>query len=95
MLPQLLVDTKKLPKMGQNSTKSPFFAGRAKKASAKGRSPLQEQEVGPHSRPYLLVSLKSIVLTYSFLITLDSDENSNQFQIIHLDLGVSINKFVN
>ena len=47
----------KLPKMGQNSIKSSFFARRAKKASAKGRSPPQKLEVGPRSGPYLLVLL--------------------------------------
>ena len=41
--------------MGQNSIRSSFFAQRAKKASAVGRSPLQELEVGPRSGPYLLV----------------------------------------
>ena len=35
-----------------------LFAQRAKKASAEGRSPPQELEVGPRSRPYLLVVLK-------------------------------------
>ena len=48
----------KSPKMGQNSIKSSFFARRAKKASAKGRSPPQELEVGPRSGPYLLVNNK-------------------------------------
>ena len=48
----------KLPKMGQNSIKSSFFARRAKKASAKGRSPPQELKVGPRSGPYLLVGDK-------------------------------------
>ena len=43
----------KLPKMGQNRIKSSFFA--RKKASAEGRSPPQELEVGPRSGPYLLV----------------------------------------
>jgi len=46
------------PKMGQNSIKSSFFARRAKKASAEGRSPPQELEVGPLSGPYLLVFIK-------------------------------------
>ena len=46
----------KSPKSGQNSKKSSFFARRAKKASAEGRSPPQELEVGPRSGPYLLVS---------------------------------------
>ena len=32
-----------------------FLAQRAKKDSTKGQSPLQEPEVGPCSRPYLLV----------------------------------------
>ena len=41
--------------MGQNSIISSFFARKAKKASAKGRSPPQEQEVGPRSALYLLV----------------------------------------
>ena len=45
----------KLPKMSQNSITSPFFAQRAKKASAEVRSSPQELEEGPHSRPYPLV----------------------------------------
>ena len=44
---------KKLPKMGQNSIISSFFA--RKKALGEGRSPPQELEVGPRSGPYLLV----------------------------------------
>ena len=48
----------KWPKMGQNSIRSSFFARRAKKASAEGRSPPQELEVGPRSGPYLLVYIK-------------------------------------
>ena len=43
----------KLPKMGQNSIISYFFAQRATKSL--GRSPAQELEVGPRSGPYLLV----------------------------------------
>ena len=43
--------------MGQKSIISSFFARRAKKASAEGRSPPQELEVGPRSGPYLLVLL--------------------------------------
>ena len=45
----------KLPKMGQNSIISFFFAPREKTALAEGRSPPQELEVGPRSGPYLLV----------------------------------------
>ena len=45
----------KLPKMGQYSIITSFFAWRAKKASAKGRSPPQELAVGPRSWPYLPV----------------------------------------
>ena len=41
--------------MGQNSIIIFFFARRAKKALAEGRSPPQELEVGPRSGPYLLV----------------------------------------
>ena len=41
--------------MGQNSIISSFFARRVIKASAEGRSPPQELEVGPRSGPYLLV----------------------------------------
>ena len=41
--------------MGQNSIISSFFARRAKKASAEGRSPPQELEKSPHSGLYLLV----------------------------------------
>ena len=48
----------KSPKMGQNSISSSFFAQRAKKALAEGRSPPQELEVGPRSGPYLLVYIK-------------------------------------
>ena len=46
------------PKMGQNSIKSSFFARRAKKTLAEGRSPPQELEVGPRSGLYLLVPFK-------------------------------------
>ena len=45
----------KKPKMGQNSIISSFFAQGAKKASAEGRSPLQELEVCSRSGLYLLV----------------------------------------
>ena len=45
----------KMPKMGQNSIISSFFARRAKIASAEGRSTPQELEVGPRTGPYLLV----------------------------------------
>ena len=54
------------PKMGQNSIKSSFFARRAKKASAEGRSPPQELEVGPRSRPYLLVYSKNGIVGQLF-----------------------------
>ena len=47
-----------MPKMGQNSIISSFFARMAKKASAKGRSPPQELEVSPRSGLYLLVYMK-------------------------------------
>ena len=50
----------KLPKMGQCSLITSFFAHRAKKASAKGRSPPQERDVGPCSGPYLLVYVKAL-----------------------------------
>ena len=42
--------------MGQNSIISSFFARRAKKASAEGRSPPQELEVSSRSGLYPLVS---------------------------------------
>ena len=54
-VPKVTTGHQKLPNMGQNSIISPFFAGRAKKALAKGQSPPQELEVGPRSGPYLLV----------------------------------------
>ena len=44
----------KWPKMGQNSIISSFFC-KKKNASAKGRSPPQELEVGVRSWPNLLV----------------------------------------
>ena len=47
--------------MGQNIIKSSFFAQRAKKASAKGRSPLQELEEGSRSGSHLLVNMKDKV----------------------------------
>ena len=50
----------KLPKIGK---KSFFFLPQGqKKASAKGRSPPQELEVGPRSGLYLLVILKMVFL---------------------------------
>ena len=52
---KVTTEHQKLPKLGQNSMKSSFFARRAKKASAEGPSPPQELEVGPRSGPYLLV----------------------------------------
>ena len=54
---KVITGDQKSPKMGQNSIKSSFFARRAIKASAKGRSPPQELEVGPRSGPYLHYSL--------------------------------------
>ena len=45
----------KLTKMDQNSKITSFFARRAIKALAEGRSPPEELEVGPCSWPYLLV----------------------------------------
>ena len=45
LLLKVTKDTKKSPKMGHNSIISFFFARRAKKASAEGRSPPQELEV--------------------------------------------------
>ena len=45
--------------MGQNSKISIFFARKAKQASAEGRSPSQELEVGPRSGLYLLVLVKT------------------------------------
>ena len=45
MLPRLLLDTKNCQKWAQQH----------KTALAEGRSPPQELEVGPRSRPYLLV----------------------------------------
>ena len=51
----------KMPKMGQNSIISSFFARRAKKASAEGRSPPQELEVSPRSKLYLLVIVVSLL----------------------------------
>ena len=47
--------------MGQKSIKSCFFARRAKKALAGGRSPPQELEEGPRSGPYLLLYFKESV----------------------------------
>ena len=55
---KVATEHKKLPKMGQNSIIDSFFAQRAKKSLDEGRSPPQEQEVGPHSGPYLLVLVK-------------------------------------
>ena len=54
-----------LPKMGQNSIISSFFARRVKKAL--GQSPQQELEVGPRSGPYLVVSLTQVLWCLSGL----------------------------
>ena len=54
---KVITGDQKMPRMGQNSIISSFFAPRAKKASAEGRSPPQELEVSPHSGLYLLVYL--------------------------------------
>ena len=43
------------PKISTNRVKRSFFAQRANKTSAEGRSPPQELEVSPRSRLYLLV----------------------------------------
>ena len=58
--PPVTTGHQKLPKMGQNSIIPSFFARRGKKASAKGRSPPQEIEVGPRSGPYLLDHLNIV-----------------------------------
>ena len=61
MLLRLSLNTK----MGKHRIISPFFAQRAKKASAKGQSPPQELEVGPRSKPYLLVQVQiRLIITY-------------------------------
>ena len=62
--------------MGQNSIISSFFARRAKKASAEGRSPPQELEVGPRSGPYLLVADKMEVVWNCDLIKGQVEEGS-------------------
>ena len=54
---KVITGDQKMPKMGQNSIISSFFARRAKKASAEGRSSPQELEVSPRSGLYLLVKL--------------------------------------
>ena len=64
--------------MGENSIKSSFFARRAKKASAEGRSPPQELEVGLRSGPYLLVCFKEKKIIMNVLIKL---ELTNLFSI--------------
>ena len=55
--------TPKIAKNGPKQHNKLFFARRAKKASAEGRSPPQELEVSPRSGLYLLVVLK---VTYFF-----------------------------
>ena len=56
-VPKVTTGHQKLPKVVQNSIISSFFARRAKKASAEGRSPPQELEVSPRSGLYLLVQI--------------------------------------
>ena len=58
MLPWLLRDTKNRQKWAKTALKAIFLPEGQKKASAEGRSPPQELEVGPRSGPYLLVSIK-------------------------------------
>ena len=54
------------PKIAKNGPKQQFFfCQRAKKASAEGRSPPQELEVGPRSGPYLLFLFNNFVKTHS------------------------------
>ena len=47
-------------KVSQNSIKISFFARRAKKALAEGRSPLLELEESPRSGLYLLVFVEGL-----------------------------------
>ena len=54
---EVTTQQQKCLKMSTNSVKSFFFARRAKKASAEGRSPPQELEVNPRSGLYLLVPM--------------------------------------
>ena len=57
-LPRLLLDTKKGLKLAKTTKLAFLLPEGQKKPSAEGRSPPQEQEVGPLSGPYLLVSYK-------------------------------------
>ena len=60
----------KLPKMGKkNNIISSFFARRTDKASAEGRCPPQELEVGPRSGPYLLVFPLKRKMSNTWLLT--------------------------
>ena len=47
---------------------SSFFARRAKQASAEGRSPPQELEVGPRSGPYLLLEVNHKIIWNPFCL---------------------------
>ena len=66
---------------GQNSIIRSFFPQRAKKAVAEGHSPPQELEVGPPSRLYLLVLLKSEKLI-------------DTLNIIHMKSKISIKNII-
>ena len=57
MLPSLLLDTKNCQKWAKTAYKALFLHEGKKKASAEGRRPPQDLEVGPRSGPYLLVAL--------------------------------------
>ena len=59
---KVITGDQKIPKMGQNSIISSFFAQRAEKALAKGQSPPQELEVSPHSGLYLIVIIIIIII---------------------------------
>ena len=59
-----VLDTKKIPKMGQNRIMSPFLPEGQKKPSAEGLSPPQELEVGSRSGLNLLVII--IINDFSF-----------------------------
>ena len=78
-----------LPKMGQNSIISSFFARRAKKASAEGRSSSQELEVGPRSGPYLLVVINRGRLLHKITLRQISDKGG-LWQIWKLSPGGSV-----
>ena len=59
---KVTTEHQKWPIINHNSIISPFWPA-GEKSLVLGRSTLQEQEVGPRSGPYLVVTLATVIIT--------------------------------